>query len=237
MNKKILIVFIVLLVILCGYVFYSSNNNSLNISSKNTEELSTKTQSPFEYCMANGGVDKTPNYNAPRICALDNKAYSENCVSNDKYFVVSKDVLGSVGSDILIKHKSSPKQNISCEYNKSNGDLEILDNESASYILALEGNYLLIDSGTGPDPRGLSVYDITKGKIVFSDKYSQPVDIKNNSISYWAQSSEEANPINCPKYNEYKGFGGSAVITAHVSLNLSNLTKTDLGEKRCSYQQ
>src|SRR5438552_2333080 len=68
----------------------------------------------YAWCMANGGKDETPNYNAPRVCVLENRVYQEYCVSNDKYFVISPDNTG-VGAGILIKYKSSNSQIIPCE--------------------------------------------------------------------------------------------------------------------------
>jgi hypothetical protein len=189
----------------------------------------------FDWCIANGGQNQTPNYNAPKVCILENKVYKENCVGNDKYFVISKDKTDEVWSDILIKYKSSPSQIISCQYSKGSGDFEVAGD--AMYVLALENNFLIIDSGTGPDPRGLTVYDLNTRKKVFEDSYSSPVDIQNNVINYWTDSTKTATEKNCPDLKEWQADGLGAAIDAHVSLNISTLTKTDLGEYRCSARQ
>ena len=167
----------------------------------------------------------------------EEKELQANCVDNDKYFIVSREASDYVGSDISIKYKSSPSQNISCEYVKEKSDVEILNHESANFIIALEGKYLLLDSGTGPDPRGLSVYDLEKQKEIFSDKYSQPVEVGNLAVSYWTESSVKANKDNCPDFFKYQSYGGSSAIDKHVKLDLSTLVKKDLGETKCSYRQ
>lgn len=167
----------------------------------------------------------------------EEKELQANCVDNDKYFIISREDPDYVGSDILIKYKSSPSQNISCIYVKEKSDVEILNHESANFVLALEGKYLLLDSGTGPDPRGLLVYDLEKQKEIFSDKYSQPVEVGNLAVSYWTESSVKANKDNCPDFLKYQSYGGSSAIDKHVKLDLSTLVKKDLGETKCNYRQ
>ena len=166
----------------------------------------------------------------------ENKVYEDSCVGNDKYFVISADRTDDVGIDILVKYKSSSSQNISCEYLKNDKDFEIKD-EGAAYIMALENNFLILDEGTGPFPRGLIIYDLSSRKKVLEDSYLEPVNIKNNIINYWTETTINANEENCSTYklNE-ENFMGSAIET-RVSLDLLTLVKKELGEYRCSATQ
>jgi len=190
----------------------------------------------YDWCIANGGKDRTPDFNAPKLCILEQRVYVENCISNDQYFVIPKDLMKSVGSDILVKYKSSPNQTISCEYLKGNTDFEI-KNEWAEYLFAITNNFLILDSGTGPYPRGLIVYDLIKREKIYSDTYSEPIIVHDNTIDYWTEISEETTEKNCPKIKEYEAGGFGVAIDAHVSLNLSTLIKKELGERRCSPRQ
>ena len=193
-------------------------------------------QGTFNWCMASGGKDLTPSYNAPKKCVFENKVYEESCVGNDKYFVISADHTDDVGTDILVKYKSSSSQNISCEYLKKDKDFEIKD-EGAVYIMALENNFLILDEGTGPFPRGLIIYDLSSRKKVLENSYLEPVNIKNNIINYWTETTINANEENCSTYKVNKAnFLGSAIET-RVSLDLSTLVKKELGEYRCSATQ
>ena len=190
----------------------------------------------FNWCMASGGKDLTPSYNAPKKCIFENKVYEESCVGNDKYFVISADRTDDVGTDILVKYKSSSSQNISCEYLKKDKDFEIKD-EGAVYVMALENNFLILDEGTGPFPRGLIIYDLSSRKKVLEDSYSEPVNIKNNIINYWTETTIKANEENCSTYKVNKAnFLGSAIET-RVSLDLLTLVTKELGEYRCSATQ
>ena len=190
----------------------------------------------FTGCINNGGKDITPDFNAPQKCILDNKIYESACVSNDKYFVVEEGLTDSVGSDILVKYKSTKDQKYSCEYLSSNSDFQI-KNEWAEYVFALENNFLILDSGTGPPPRGLIIYDLTTRRKVFTDSYSEPTVVSSSSITYWSPVDTKPNETNCPKIAEYTSEGLGAEIEAHVVLTLSTLSKTELGEYRCSATQ
>lgn len=190
----------------------------------------------FNWCMASGGKDLTPSYNAPKKCVFENRIYEESCVSSDKYFVISQGQGYGVGSNILIKYKSSSSQSISCEYLKDDKDFEI-KNDFAEYVMAIENNFLILDSGTGPDPRGLIIYDLNTRKKIYDDSYSKPVSISNNVIEYWTETKKIVTKENCPEYWSLEDGGVWAAIDARVSLNLLTLTKKESVEYRCSARQ
>lgn len=210
-----------------------SDTSNQNVGVTKVTDLKQKT---YDWCVANGGKDWTPNYNAPKKCVLENKVYEENCVNNDKYFVIEKNLTDSVGANHLVKYKTNANQNPSCEYLVGNGDFEI-KNDWAEYTLALENNFLILDSGTGPDPRGLIIYNLYSRKKVFEDTYSKPITIQNNTVNYWTGAQEKATEGNCPRLKEYEVGGLWAAIDVHVSLDLTTLAKKDLGERRCSPRQ
>ncbi len=217
-------------------VLQTETKNNANGQEVGVKDVDNPKPNTYGWCITNGGEDRTPNYNAPKVCVVNNKVYEENCVSNNKYFVVEKNLTDSVGANHLVKYKINENQNFSCEYVVEKGDFEI-KNEWAEYTLALENNFLILDSGTGPDPRGLIIYDLNARKKVFEDTYSRPITIQNNTINYWTEAVEKATEVNCPELKEYEAGGLGAAIDAHVSLNLSNLIKKDLGERRCSSRQ
>jgi hypothetical protein len=245
----ILVSVLVISVLAAGYYFIyqksavisqSTQNQNTNLPDTSTttpitQPSSASTTNTFEWCMANGGKDTTPNYNAPKTCLLENRIYNNNCVSNDKFVVIAKDKIDEVGSDILVKYKASPGQNISCDYVAGSGDYGL--GGGAEYILALENNFLITDTGTGPDGRVLTIYDLNPRKEVFRDSYSKPVDIKDNVINYWTGTTTPVTLENCPDYKEWETDGLGAGIDAYVSLDMSTLTKKELGKYHCSPRQ
>jgi len=154
------------------------------------------------------------------------------CNDSPKYFAVEKSLSDSVGSNILIKYKASTGQKFSCAYLVSEGDFE-LKNVMAEYFLAFTDNFLVLDSGTAPEPRGLIVYDLRSREKVFTDSYAKPVIVKGDTLEYWAKSDQKPTAENCPTLAENtKNYLGS-VIMSKVSLDLSTLTKKDTGAFKC----
>ncbi|MCA9357864.1 hypothetical protein KC902_01245 [Candidatus Kaiserbacteria bacterium] len=189
----------------------------------------------YDWCIRNGGVDRTLSFNAPKVCILKNKAYKFNCVSNNKYFVIQNSVSGGY-ANIVVKQKGSSEQIFPCEYSVDAGDF-VIESEGPDYLFALEGNHLLVDSGTGPAPRGLTVYDLLTETKVFDDSYLGPVGIKDGQVTYWTTSATEASESNCPEYSEINNNYLTPAIDDHVMLDLATLSKIKLGDSRCSARQ
>ncbi|MCX6741495.1 MAG: hypothetical protein NTY61_03810, partial [Candidatus Parcubacteria bacterium] len=66
----------------------------------------------------------------------------------------------------------------------------------AMFFKGLEGNFLIIDQGTAPYPRGLIIYDLRSKKQVLSDRYSQPLDITSATVSYWNPTNQKVTAQN-----------------------------------------
>lgn len=159
------------------------------------------------------------------------------CRENDQYFVVQKDNAPDVGSDLLVKYKTSPDQQIPCTYSVGTGDYEIQNGNGAQYFSALAGNFLITDNGTAPDPRGLTVFDLTKRAQVFADIYSKPLSMDGMAVTYWVASGETPTADNCPGLSEYQSNGLGAALETRVTLDLSALTKSISSEQRCAARQ
>jgi hypothetical protein len=221
-KKSLIILLVIVIVIVFGKGAYSifikttSNESRNNILSKQSVQENIQFQQKFNPNQAEQDVFR--------------------CVSNDKYFVIEKVLTDRAGSDILVKYKSTNDQQYPCEYLVNDADFEI-KSEWAEYIFALENDFLILDSGTSPPPRGLIIYDLTKRKEVFTDLYSHPIVISSNTVTYWSPTKIEPNEINCPKITEYKLAGLEALIEERVVLTLSTFNRTNLGEHRCSPTQ
>jgi hypothetical protein len=156
-----------------------------------------------------------------------------SCKDSQNYFIISKSLTDSVGSDILVKNKTSQTEILPCEYNVVTGDFEI-KNVEAEYFLAITGHFLVLDSGTAPDPRGLIVYDLNTRKKIYTDKYSKPFSVSDDTIMYWTPVATKVTNENCPKLSEYSSGGLGAEIEQQVTLDLTTLTKKNSGYFRCS---
>ena len=170
--------------------------------------------------------------------AADASTPGVSCFDSPEYFAIQKDNADAPGSDIVIKKKSASDQQIACAYSAAPGDFE-LKNLEAEYFLAFAGNFALIDGGTGPEPRGLTVYGISSRKQVFADQYAKPVTEEGNVISYWSPSAEKATAANCPDIAQNASEGLQSIIELRVSVDLSVSApvKKPTGEARCALSQ
>jgi len=156
------------------------------------------------------------------------------CYYNSKFFVITKDS-DVIGKEFLIK-KTTDSEKVPCDYTVATGDFEL--KLQATYFLALEKDFLILDSGTAPDPRGLSIYNLNSNREVYLGRYSKPISIEKNTITFWSPT-EKIKPTteNCPSLEEYTASGLSAGIESKVVLNLLDMTIKELGEYRCSARQ
>ena len=179
-------------------------------------------------------VTEILKYDAAPVAAdtVDNSM----CHETQKYFAVEKSLADSVGSTILVKYKTAVDQHFACSYAVGENDFEI-NNEDADYFLAFTDNFLIIDRGTAPDPRGLIVYDLRSRTQVYIDRYSKPWSIAGDTITYWNPVDTKVTSQNCPKLAEYTSQGLGAIIESRVTLDLSTLAKKASGEYRCSVTQ
>ena len=159
-----------------------------------------------------------------------------SCNDSPNYFVITRDLTDSVGSDILVKYKTSSTQTFACVYNVGIGDYE-LKHLDAGYFLGLVSHFIILDFGTGPPPRSLEIDDLNSRREVFTDGYSIPISINDNSLTYWSPTSTIPTIANCPDLNTYNEEGLGAEIETQVTVNLTDLTRKELGNYRCAVTQ
>src|SRR5438105_1226295 len=125
-SLNISTILVIMLILTTGFVSLmlspqvNKNQTDLNTTSTPTivnSNISNSSLEPksFDWCLANGGKNETPNYNAPKVCILENRVYEESCVDNSNYFVIESGD-ASVGSRHLVKYKTRDNQNFKCEY-------------------------------------------------------------------------------------------------------------------------
>jgi hypothetical protein len=156
------------------------------------------------------------------------------CHESSDYLIVEGST-GEVGTHFLVKYKSGRNQPLACEYVIEPDDLEIR-NEWAEYFLSLMGDLLILDSGTGPDPRGLIIWDLKKRKKVYTGTYSEEVKIDTEYMEFWLETGD-ANDENCPEGKEWKAGGLGAAIETWVRLNFSDFKIIKSSKTRCSPRQ
>ena len=156
------------------------------------------------------------------------------CHDEGRYRVIARPT-DSVGTDFLVKPVVRGRSIPACKYFPRAGDLEIR-NENAEYFLGLQGDILILDSGTAPEPRGLVLWNLATRKKVYTGSYSQPVKIDATGMSFW-QESGPATDATCPQAAQWRAQGLGAAVEAEVHLAFADLRVVPLGATRCSARQ
>ena len=156
------------------------------------------------------------------------------CHASADYFVIERET-GAVGRDFLIKPRHVIHAIPACFYATAPADFEIR-NEAAEYFLALQGHYLILDSGTAPEPRGLIVCDLRQRRKIFAGTYASPYAIKPGHIEYWLESAA-ATDRNCPVRQQWATLGLGAAVETQVRLRLADAQILRSRRTRCSQRQ
>ncbi len=159
------------------------------------------------------------------------------CYDSNKYFVIEQPALQNPGSNFLVKYKKTTDEYFPCEYSVKYGDFELRNPGGADYFTALTNHFLVTDSGTAVNNRGITLYDLNSRQEVFHDQYSSgdPV-ITETSISYWKNTGETVTKDNCVESADSQRVAKNTIVT-HITLDLITMIKKDHNEKRCVYQE
>lgn len=179
-----------------------------------------------------GQIEGANMVKSKTISAESNKV---ECYQSTKYFVVAKDLKDKAGTDFLVKYRSNADEKLPCSYVVANNDFEI-PNEWAEYFAGLTGDFLILDSTTGPGPSGLIIWDLNKRKKVYEGLWAGPSKIKDDSIIYWTETGE-ATEDNCPERANWESHGLGAAIEKKVVLDLFSFSISKTNETRCSPRQ
>ena len=105
------------------------------------------------------------------------------------------------------------------------------------YLIDLKGPYLLMDSGCCPGFRGIGIYNLENNEQLYEGLYwsDEPVSWTDSmSVSFW--KGVKGNREDCPKADEYEGYGGNYGFEERVVFDLEKKTLSGTGEIKCSYR-
>lgn len=161
-------------------------------------------------------------------------AVRPHCHDEGRYLVVAR-ATESVGTDFLIKRRVRGRSLPPCAYLPRPGDLEI-PNERAEYFLGVQGDFLILDSGTAPEPRGLVIWNLETRTKVFTGLYSRPLTIDRKGLTFW-QETGVATDENCPQLALWRSQHLGAAVETQVRLGLDDLAIVRGVATRCSARQ
>lgn len=156
------------------------------------------------------------------------------CRDSPRYRIV-EGATGEVGTHFLVKRVIAKNARPACEYRVEPGDFEIR-NEAAEYFMALQQDLLILDSGTGPEPRGLVIWNVAARRKVYAGSYAGPWALAGGRLRFWLETGP-ATADNCPQAATWRAGGLGAAIETRVSLDLARFHLTRSAQTRCSPRQ
>lgn len=170
------------------------------------------------------------------LTALVSVAVAEEkvvCHESPRYLIVEGSA-GRMGTSFLVKYKSEKNARLACEYIAKPGDFEIAD-QWPEFFLELQDDLLILDSGTGPDPRGLVIWDLKKQQKVYSGSYSK-AKIGPGYMEFWTTTGDGTDE-NCPEGKEWREMGLGTAIETWVRLSFVDFKLTKSSQTRCDTRQ
>jgi hypothetical protein len=175
------------------------------------------------------------NSEAPKIIKLKDNII---CYSYRKYAVIVSPT-DEVGEDIKIIAKlGASDESFLSDLKKAPVYFKVPEGDNFFY--GIYNDFMFIDSGTGPDPRGLDVFDLSQKKKVFSGSYSQPIALdKDQRLVYYEEVDEKKlkKKPDCPEAEEWKNNNLGIAYEEKVSLDLKTLKIARSGQLRCAARQ
>lgn len=161
----------------------------------------------------------------------------ERCFQYPNYTVSTTTVSNTPIQIITVRPAIIPCQQIAAHHKDQ--PILVIKNEF-EFFLGLAGNVLITDSGSGPDGRVLTLYNINKRlpSLRFDDYSGEPKDlaVKNGKLILWYKTGY-ATKTNCRQYKQWTTQGLGAVIESQVSVDLDSHRVVDTTRRRCQPRQ
>lgn len=210
-----------------------------DVKNTNTEPLKpTVVEEPLKTIAGDKLSDEKEivgNSEAPKIIKLKDNAV---CYSYRKYAVIVSST-EDVGEDIKVIAKlGASDESFLTDLKKAPIYFKVPEGDNFFY--GIYDDFMFIDSGTGPDPRGLDVIDLSQKKNVFSGSYSQPIALdKDRRLTYYLEVDEKKlkKKPDCPEAEEWKKNNLGIAYEEKVSLDLKTLKIAHSGVLRCAARQ
>ena len=153
------------------------------------------------------------------------------CVANDQYIVISQSS-DAVGDRIVARRKSTHEAKASCKINNDPGDYIVARAGEAKYIIGLIQNFLVLDQGTGPSGRRLSIVNLSTQRQIWSSIYAEEPKIVDRNIKF-IKYLREGNKKICSNFSEIVSQNWTPLYVVPAEISLPDLTFRTLAKPSC----
>ncbi len=163
------------------------------------------------------------------------KGSSSDCYIYNKYIVAVKSS-GFIG-DIISVRKRASENDFSCNMLSQKSKIFTIDgSDSTETFIGIYKHFLFTDSGTGPDGRGIWIYDLRKKKDVYYSYSGNQMKIQNNAL-FFDKDIEPQIKVECPGAEKWESEGFSTGFEQYTQVDLDSFHEVSIGEISCSQRQ
>ena len=172
------------------------------------------------------------------VPAAHQKKKQGQCYVFNKYVILTTETEDGVGEDIRIALRGGSSDAKQLCDDKSAKTYFIIKNDDSNFFFGLFEDYLFVDIGTGPEPRGLSVFDLSKKKKIYDASYNTPIKIgAGPTLDFWMPLEKDLPKKQCPQARKWEAQGLGFGFERRVILDLKSLKEQTIGQPRCTPRQ
>jgi hypothetical protein len=161
------------------------------------------------------------------------------CVVYPDYLVVESRYQSALGEAVSVFRRDPAAPGAPCDSVGRRALLSVGEPDDARYFFGMLGPYVLIDSGTGPEERGLEVYDAETGALVYRGSYWSHDDVEAlgpDRIAFFKSLWGDQRGRTCPEAQTegWSDLGLGFWFEERVMLDLATGELERTGEVKCS---
>lgn len=155
------------------------------------------------------------------------------CVSNDRFIVVSRSA-DAPGDDILARPAPPRSTPAACAFEEMPEAFRVARAGEAKYVLALEGNFLILDQGTGPSIRNLLLIDLAARRELWRSRHvPEPAPTLSGHSLVFHKYLRMARRKDCRNARRIVLQGLTPLYVVKGELSLPARIFTTTGQPRC----
>lgn len=105
------------------------------------------------------------------------------CHTNDRFVVITRTADMVAGEEIIVRQQSVAGEKNQCNYPLMPSDFRAAKFGEAKYFVAILQNLLILDQGTGPSLRNISIINMSNGREVWKAPYCDELKFKDKKVN------------------------------------------------------
>jgi len=154
------------------------------------------------------------------------------CHESDKFIVIVHDSNDLIGNEIIVRQNTAPEEKNRCNSYLRPDDIRVAKFDEAKYFLALYKDILILDKGTGPDRRELSIISMSTGRDVWKAVYEEDPKIKGTNIQL-LKFIRIGNRKICSNYQSIVKKDFTPMYVIPIEFSLTSLKEKVIGPGFC----